>query len=302
MTIESPADLARYAAAQGEIYSLFRSISSDSCQSPGIHPPLLCWRGGIIRGLHCFERAMQAEKPLALPVIWLEDDDPAAAVLAFLETENRPDSYSIEELNSLYSIIETLELETPSAQSAPAATDFSQKLNTFVQKKGDFRQHVMQYRKLPVVLRKAVAAGSFDLRSATVISGLPESVLELLVAAEISFSQRRIVAVQVQEICRRDSLAQDEIVSLVQRILAKADPQAEVQRLRFPQLTQRQERAHAMQKNHLSGQRIRIELPDNLEGDSISIVCRVASAKELHSQLECLDRLQEHIDEYLGLL
>lgn len=260
----------------------------------GQHPPILVWQGCVIWGFRYIDAACAgnaADSPM--PVARLAPDSSAyTAVYALLRQENRLDRYSFGEMDRLERLFVQLGLAGAEQEA----------LDPLVQRKGSFRSHLEQYRALSPTRRAAVSGGTIDVRTAVNTERLPDPVVRSVAAADLGFSKRRIVLTRLAEIAARDQLDSAAIQELSTQVLAAADPVRSLQYLRYPELARRQDRAAGLAERDTAGQRVQIQLPENLEGDSITITCAIRSRQELEQQIQILHGLEEHIDEYLDLL
>ncbi|AFG38495.1 hypothetical protein [Spirochaeta africana] len=253
-------------------------------------PPVLCSQGAVVWGFSLIEAAQEGSA--MLPVLELGSLPPAEVLLRVLRRENRTDSYSFAEMDRLDDLMTELEL---------AEAD-KRRIDPLVQRKGSFRAHLAQYRELPTVLRAGAATGKVDVRTAAAAAGLPSSAVRTVLNAELGFSARRIILSRLAEICLRDELGDEQAGILAAEIVAAPDPAAELQQLRYPELSRRQQRAAELNQRDSAGLRMEVQLPHNLEGDSVTLVCKVRTPDEFREILQRLDSLHGRIHEYLDLL
>lgn len=286
----SPAELVDALEQNGD--SRFDIFSSSRLCVPGLHPPVLLQDNRIVWGFGYIRAAAQADSVPALAVAEIGALTPAETVMTVLQQESRCDSYSFSEMDAVDQLLEQLGL----------SEDEKRQIDPLIQTKGSFRAHVAQYRGLSPMLKAAVNNGKLDVRTAVGLEGLPETVIRQAVAARIGFSKRRIILTRLNEIYRRDTLTAEHIQDVCSAALADDDPSRYLLELRYPELTVRQRAADELNQRLCEGFRIQVNLPDNLEGDSVTVICRVGSAAEMEAQLGALSAVREHINEYLDLL
>ncbi|MFW6362393.1 MAG: hypothetical protein ACOC0D_00990 [Spirochaeta sp.] len=270
----------------------FRVFDEPEQTVPSIHLPVLYRNRCVVWGFRYIEAAAERDSQTVLPVADISSLTPFEIMHVLLMQENRTDQYSFAEMDRIDRLMTELSLEESEKR----------RIEPLVQRKGSFRAHLEQYRTLPGMLQAAASNGHVDIRTAVSIADLPEEVVRLACIANIGFSKRRIVLTRLAEIARRDQLNSEQVWGLCKEILSGEDPAAVVYRLRYPELAARQMRSAEMQQRDFAGMRIQLQLPENLEGDSVSITCAVRSREELAAQIAALTSLQEHIDEYLDLL
>ena len=298
-----PADLGSLVKDNPDITKTF-DVFVPRDFSPLLHPPILCWQGKVVWGFSYItamnEQADQAAQSggesslstLQLPVVDLGQSDAFYVVEKVLAAENRCDGYSFAEMDSIKAMMQALSLTEQQMR----------RLDPLVIKKGGFRSQIEQYRQLPAILQAAIASASFDLRTAVSLADLPAAVLSRLIDFNCSFSTRRILALRIMEIARRDQLDDKALQSLLDEVLQQDDPASAIYERRFPELASRLQRAEELNQQDFAGRRVNINLPDNLEGDSVKVVMQARNKAELNRNIQALQAAGEHLDEYLGLL
>ncbi|GAB6089021.1 hypothetical protein [Spirochaeta dissipatitropha] len=258
----------------------------------GVYPPVLFRDEILVWGFDVIETAAGIDPDILLPVYNLEGCSWFATFRALLMHENRCDQYSFVEMDRLDKLINQYDL----------SEEEKSLLDPVVQRKGSFRSHVSRYRILPELLRQAVNSGLCDVRTAQAAADLPEILIQAVLERNPGFSSSRIMLTWLAEIVKRDSVDSAEAALLVDKIQSAEKPQELLKIIRYPELTARLQRAAELQDRDSGSSRLKIELPENLEGDSVNIRCQVRSKEELEEQISILSALRENLDEYLDLL
>lgn len=251
-----------------------------------VRDDMLVWGFGVI------ESAAGINGNVLLPVYNLADCSWYETFRALLLHENRCDQYSFEEMDRLDHLFNQYDL----------SEDEKSLLDPLVQRKGSFRSHVSRYRMLPGILQHAVNRGVCDVRTAQTAADLPEILIQTVLEKNPGFSSSRILLTWLSEIVKRDSVDPAGAVLLAEKIRSALKPQEVLKTIRYPELTARLQKAAELQDRDSGSSRLKIELPDNLEGDSVNIRCQVRSKEELEEQIKILSALRENLDEYLDLL
>lgn len=167
---------------------------------------------------------------------------------------------------------------------------------------GDFMHHLERYRALAPEVRRWVDRGICDLRTAERIAGLPPDLMPAIERAGegLSFSNRRRFLVMARDVLQRDGEAP------VREILEAGENAAErlerLRRVRYPELSALETTLERVNREHLRGTGVRVEVPKNFEGGALTVSFPFSSTRELERRLRSADRIREKSDELLGLL
>ena len=158
---------------------------------------------------------------------------------------------------------------------------------------------------LPALLRDLVARGGIDLKTAEAASSLPAEPLAVLgpVLEGLSFSERRIFLKTLAEVLKRDRPDAETEARLVAGLLEAADPLESLCRLRYPELTDLEERFAGLAARHLRGSGVSLKPPPYFEGRRFSVAFDFESLPNLRKKLSALESLvEEEGDELFSLL
>ena len=161
---------------------------------------------------------------------------------------------------------------------------------------------IIAFASLPQGLKALVAEGQVDLKSALRVQSLPESVFTGLQASALTFSQRRQFLNELFEVGRKLRFSQAEIGDLAKRAFGDPQPIETVHRLRFPVLTELEERFAALAEQLLKGSGVQVHPPPYYEGEAFTVEFAFNSAKSLERKLNALHSLEGHLDALLELL
>jgi hypothetical protein len=160
-----------------------------------------------------------------------------------------------------------------------------------------------RYRRLPTDLQGALDAGTIDIRTA---EGIPRELLprvpELLDGvASLTFSERRQAVRIIVDLLRRGDRSVDDAITLLEAHGGAALLPA-LRRIRYPEMTGLDDAIAAFRRRYTHGTGIVVSYPENYEGDAVTVSFRLRSSEEIANRIAALRRMEEGVDELLGLL
>lgn len=277
---------------RGDFDIFIDSPSPDrDCVRRGLLPPLPVRKGELIWGFSHVRTALDLGID-QLRTVEVEGDDVELLGLA-LRLEARPDDYTLREQAAILDFSRRHGVEHRAEELSP-----------LIRSDGSFQKQARNYLALSEKARELVDSGCLDLKTAGMVSRFPSEVLELLaeITAGYSFSRRRQAFRRVYEIALRDSLADEQILSLVTRIVAEKDPSRALEKLRYPRLTEMNTTFNDISARLLKGSGINLEAPPGFEGDGFDLSFRFTSPRQLGRVIDHLRKLQDAYDELFSLL
>jgi hypothetical protein len=270
----------------------------DALLERGLHPPLPVSGDLLVWGFALIRRAARSGIP-GLPVRRLPPLPDGELLALALRLEGRPGAYSWGELENLLRFARRG--GAPSA--AGEAIDLAS-LSPLIEGHPDPRleDRIERFMGLPAVVKEAVAGGRLELKIAELAAELPEEALERVVAAPLSFSDRRRFISMLLEVARRDGVAAGALPKLVRGLLERPDPVRALGGLRQPTLAALQARFAALGEELWKGTGVRVDAPPSFEGDGFSVSFRFANPDALDRRLRALHRVAEHAHELFALL
>jgi hypothetical protein len=257
------------------------------------HPPLpvaghsLVWGFGILReaerlGLH------------DLPCRELEESDPAVLLELALRLENRPARYTWPEQAALYRFL-SVSLP-PEWWPAAVALITSEQPPKWL-------AHVASYLEFPPALKRLVDENLLDVKAGAKVRNLPESFFAALSAekSRFSFSERRLLALSLNEVALRDRLDPAGTEALCRDILGRDDPLAALRLLRFPELTALLERFRQTTAD-LSRRGVTVSPPEGFEGDTFTFSFTASSRAVYARKTAALNDFEDDVDRLFELL
>jgi hypothetical protein len=259
-----------------------------------LYPPLPVSHTRLIWGYHILRAAEEAGKE-ELVCRLLPDPGPAEMLRLALHLEARTGRYTWPEQESCLAFLTRHAPEISAVEIAPLLTG-----------KADPRlpERIDAFSRLALPLKTLVAGGLLDLKSALRLRSLPESVFRRLAGAgeALTFSRRRLLLNQLEEIRRRERLQEPELLRLLSEALEAEDPPAVVRRRRYPVLTGLEERFRALKRDALEGSGIRLEAPECFEGENFTVSFSFRNRAGLARKLTRLRALEDKSDELFTLL
>lgn len=259
--------------------------------SRGFAPPLVCSGSVLIWSRGLFDCLVDAgiEEHEVVDVEGSELD----LLLFALSCENRPGGFSWEERERLFFFCRDRgllpEAERIMALVEPGKRDFS---------------HVETFSVLPASLRAMVSEGLTDIKTASAVSSLPDSVVGLVrfYPGRLSFSERRQILLWFKECFIREGWDEEEAIKNMAALLADSNPFEAARRLRFPMLTDMQERFYELRQRIVGKGGVSLQPPAFFEGGSFSVSFKFESKKQLAKKIEVLRRIEENADELFSFL
>ena len=246
--------------------------------------PTLVWGWRVVR-------TALAHGLSSLEVRELELDWSGAVELA-VRLEGRPGKLSFDEQIALVQVADRASVVLSDATSELARGDRG------------LVDIVSRILALPRHLADLVREGSVDLKVAERVTSVPAVILRRHDAEirALSHSRRRQFLELVAEVVRRDDLAESEAERLSGEAFAGVDPVEHLRRLRFPTLTNMEERFKIVADREFRGTGVDVVAPPYFEGDAFSVQFSFRSSAELETRLNAADRLRGCCEELLGLL
>jgi hypothetical protein len=259
-----------------------------------LYPPLPFSDAGLIWGFHILRAALAAGKH-ELTCRFLPDLSAPEMLRLALNLEARPGGYSWPEKEACLAFLRRHGQETS-----------LQELSHLLTGKADPRlgERIQAYSALAPSLKTLVAGGLLDLKSALRVKSLPDSVFRTLsgAAGNLTFSGRRLLLGQLEEVRRRERLEEPALLSLLSEALAAEDPPALIRRRRYPLLTGLEERFRNLQQETLGKSGVRLQAPAYFEGEAFTVSFSFRSRASLAGKLARLRALEDRSDELFSLL
>ena len=254
----------------------------------GLFPPLAVSGGDLVWGFRILKSGSEAGLE-EFPAV--EIDGPGK-LLSALKLENRAGGYSAKEQRTIYSLaLELGEDEDPDLISLAVSGN-----------RGFFTR-MKRYERLPGYLTEGIDGGRLDIGTAEKITGLPQSVCKRVVAGHgLSFSHVRRFLVYLDEIRNRDDMREESLLKLVEELLSAGDPVAEICKIRNPGLANFTRKFEGVRDRYTRNTGIRLEAPDNFEGDGFTVSFSFSTKNELKRKIGTLEKLGEGCEELEELL
>jgi len=233
--------------------------------------------------------------------------DPVSLLSLALSLENRRDRYSLKEKCKIYKLLEKRGAEERADEIAP-----------LISTKGSYLVQVKQVLTLPGPLRNCVEEELIDTKTAHTVSDLPREAVQvylkqMLKTAEdgkqgsmpLSHSRRRLLLIYLYEIVKREGRGGPKAVKTFSQILSETSMEKafdKARRLRFPELTEREEALRRFEETYLRGTGLKMEAPPNFEGDSFRFSFSVNSSAQLDTMIHRLQAIREQSDELFRVL
>ncbi|MEM5947435.1 hypothetical protein WKV44_02650 [Spirochaetia bacterium 38H-sp] len=264
---------------------------SDVLLKKGFAPPLVCHGDELVWGYGLFSALVNAgaEKHEAIDI----DGDTADLLVFALSCEGRAGRYSWEERERLFffcrdaGILEYVDRIIPLVE--PGKKDFS---------------HIGVFSQLMPSLKAMVADNLVDIKTASYVSSLPDSVLGLIrfYDGRLSFSERRQILIWFKDCFVREGWDEESAIEKMTEILASSTPFEAVKRMRFPMLSDMQRDFARLRKNLTAKSGVALEAPDFFEGAAFSVSFKFESKSQLERRIEVLKKIAENADELFSFL
>jgi len=167
----------------------------------------------------------------------------------------------------------------------------------------DVLEMLARYRRLPEALRDPLDTGTIDIRTAEAVPAdlLPRMQALLAGTAGLTFSERRQAIRIIVDLLRRGDHSAEDAIALVEAHRG-ADLLPVLRRIRYPGMTGLDDAIARFRGRYTQGTGISVSYPENYEGDAVTVSFRLRSSKELEGRIAALRRMEDGIDELLGLL
>lgn len=229
-----------------------------------------------------------------VPVVIVDaTSSPLELLRLALATENRAGRYRWSELDRILALFESL--------CDPGFRDNAGIL-PLLEPDRDVTPQVRKYRTLSPVLRTALDAGALDVRTAERIATIDPAVIEPLVesARDLTFSRRRQYLLACRDLLDRGDPPEELLTAL------NSAPPVQRFDLVMKRRKPRRERMDAVvdrvRHEVLRGTGVTLQPPANYEGERYRITFEAGSPGELRRRLNAAAKLENYLDELLGIL
>ena len=260
----------------------------------GLYPPLPVAGNYLIHGFSILEKAKEV-KIKQLNVIELPVKTKKEILYLCLKYESNPGKYSWIEIEKMISFLgeyNTIDEKIIRLISGHEDSLFHEKVNI--------------YKGFSESLKKLVGENILDFKTAMKISHLPDDFFFIFSQYnkknKLSFSERKIFLLAIDEIIRRDDVPKPEAVRMCKNLLSKKNPIDAVRKLRYPELSELYRKLQAIKDEYINRSGIKLCEPPFFEGSSFEIRFSFQSKKQLKKQIKVLENLMEKADELLALL
>jgi hypothetical protein len=259
-----------------------------------LYPPLLFSSSELIWGFHILQAARAAGKS-ELVCRFLPRPSAAEMLRLALILEARTGRYSWPEKEGCLAFLVRHDQETALGE-----------LSHLLSGKADpgLAERIRAFTRLGPCLKDLVAGGQMDLKTALRLEPLPDSVFRGLSASgrKLTFSQRRLLLSQMEEIRRRERLDEPALLCLLSEALEAKDPLTVIYRRRYPVLSELEGRFHDLERSTLEKSGIRLEQPAFFEGEAFTVSFSFRSRASLARKIARLRVLEDRSDELFTLL
>lgn len=278
-----------------------RSAADGPAEDSPFFRPIILAETQIVWGF-AYEALLAAAPSRDLPVMRLPDSTGLLTrLLVALNAEGRRGAYRWGEIDRIVSLAERA--GSGDADAATEEHDAFQAILQAINAERDVLPVLRRYRRLDETVRGALDDGAFDIRTAEVIPRSLVSRLPLILEelAALSFSERRQAVRIIAELVARGDLDDESVVELL-RESPTEEIVSRLHRRRYPTIAALEEGIDRFRSSYARGRGIDVAFPKNYEGDFLSFSFRIRSAKELRRRIEALHRMEDHVDDVLGLL
>jgi hypothetical protein len=254
--------------------------------------PVIADDVAIIWGRSIVERSVEEPGVGTIPAVALVTPKPIEMIRAALAMERRAGHYSIDEIARIVDICRSLGVATTEVVDLIAPDR-------------EIDERVSRYRALPDAIAALVTAGVCDLNTADRLATVPCDIVDRLACFvdRLSFSNRRRAFEYIVEITVRDGAP--AVREMIERLAAIDDPKERldtVRRVRYPTIAGFEARAERVRSRVLRGTGVRLDVPQNFEGDRYTVSFDFASTAQLERRVAALQRLVDESDGLLELL
>jgi hypothetical protein len=270
--------------------------------------PILVWGWHIVRRAHTIGTRQLVVQALDLRVV--------DALKLALKLENRCDSYTWKEQAAFVTLFESVQ-----QGSGPSEDDW-QDLSALVRGDGALRQLVRKYRQLGPAAGTFVDEGLIPLRTGLAIGTIPDDLLTDIKPqlAQHSLSVRRQFLEMLSELIAHSSTRPvagtklgirarnteprnaDELCRWAKHALCGPDPLESVRRLRYPILTDLEERFAMIRDATLKGTGVDLRAPPFFEGVEYEVTFQFKSCTDLQRRVRALERVIATCEDLVGIL
>jgi hypothetical protein len=276
-------------------YDLFEPAARDwsGLVEEGFHPPLAVTGTALVWGFALLDAAEKAGRP-DLPCREAQAREPADLLTLALRLENRRGRYAWPEQSGVYRFL-TGSVHRERWQAVIPLITADQPLRWLTR--------MQEYTTCPALLRRLVDSDLLDLKTAAKTRELPGSFFAALAERpdRFSFSERRLLALSLREVLRRDRLAPDGAAAFCLGLLDQADPLEVLRASRFPQLTGLLQRLEAM-TGPLAGQGVAVTPPADFEGEAFTFSFSATSRAVYARKTAALKAFEDEVDRLFDLL
>ncbi len=262
-----------------------------------MHPPVALWREDVkeptvVWGWELL-RSLKAAGIIAAPAAEVVTDAGGALELA-LRVESRAGQYGWGEILAIGACIRHYRLHERAAELTPLVLG----------RPGSLMQAIERFEGLPEPLRVLVRAGTLDLKTAGRGAALPTEVAAVFAerAADLTFSQRRMVLGLVYEFCVMGQRDADEVIAMLNRAFETGDPPAALRAMRYPRLHELEQRFRGFCRQHLYGTGVTLHAPPQFEGTAFWVQFQFESKFQLAKRIAALRAVEHNCDELFQLL
>ncbi len=271
-------------------------IPSRELLQLGLYSPLLVCRENLVWGFHILYAASELgeEELFCKNVGGLTIKE---MLKLALKLEARPGRYSWIEKENMFMLLRSVD-------DAPGLGELSGLIEG--REDPNLADKIESFSQLNPSLKQLVAEQLLDLKTALKARYIPEAVFLLMHEAEkkklFSFSSRRLFLLRLSEIILKKRMNNLEILSSLERALTAGNPLEMITRLRYPELSQMEDRFDLLRNSIFKGTGIRLEAPSFFEGDSFSVSFNFNNSKNLAGKIHALANLKGKCDELFALL
>ena len=256
----------------------------------GLHPPLpICGRN-LVWGFALVAAARAAGLP-GLECRMLAERSPAGMLALALRLEGRAGAYRWSEMLGMLGFAR--------------ARGFSLgDLDVLVEGRPDPRleERIEQYSGLPAAARTLVDQGALDLHAALTARELPEPIFVLAGSASLTFSERRAFLGLLRDAALRLRISSQQAEAAAREALAGGRPLETLRELASPKLAQTRRRWAQLAGELVGGSGVRLQPPENFEGDLFEASFRFRTRQALGRRLGALAQVESRFDELAQFL
>ncbi len=251
----------------------------------GLYPPLAIAERCIVWGfpILCKARSLGISE---LEVVHVTGDLKTLTATA-LELENRCDGYSLKEQGNIVRFL----------RSKGDNRDIHD-IEHLIRSSGSVVYHVDQYLQLDEAVKSLVDKGCIDLKTGSKLVHFGElicgRILEL--QDDFTFSRMRAFVVYLNEIGKREGMAEPELADLLETVLSREDPSKDLYEKRYPQVSNLEKRFGQFCQEQLRGKGIILSHPPEFEGSALTVKFTFRTGGELLRKCDYLKDISGPID------